>query len=586
MSTTPLNSKILTKTFFKLIPMQIMIVAMGSINSIIDGVIASRLIGPVALTITGLTIPCIKIIEALNDVLTGGSQILCGRSLGANLLKKTRGIFSLDIICVFILSVILSLVLFIILPPVYILKLGVSSEIAEGFFAYIKGYMPGVLALMLSAQLSGFLQLEHQEKRAYYSMAAMFVSNTVLNITFIKVLNLGMFGLGLATSISNWIACIVPASYYFTKKAQVRFDIGSIDIKDLKDITVIGLPGALVRGYLALRSTVLNMIIIKYVGPEGLCVFSAIDTFGCIYYATTAGIGTATRLLVSVYYGEKDRTGLIEILRIAIRKGLLLVCLVSVVLSALCVPFTNIFFSPADGLVYSMTIMGFLLFPLSCPLSCVMAIAQNYYQCIERMKIIHVLSFVDGVAGVCVSAAILAPFLQMNGVWIAQILNGVYIAVILIVYSVMQNHRFPRNIAELAAVPEFDECYHLDFSIGTKEEVVNVSQRIIDFCSEHGVDSRHSMYAGLCMEELAGNVVSHGFSDGKKHSIDIRLMVDDEGILLRLKDDCRSFNPKEAGELFDSKDITHNIGLRIIGKLVKKMNYQTLFGLNVLTIQV
>ena len=48
---------------------------------------------------------------------------------------------------------------------------------------------------------------------------------------------------------------------------------------------------------------------------------------------------------------------------------------------------------------------------------------------------------------------------------------------------------------------------------------------------------------------------------------------------------CRAFNPQEAMELMDPKDLTHNIGLRIVQQYAKKMYYNSTFGLNVITIE-
>ena len=86
---------------------------------------------------------------------------------------------------------------------------------------------------------------------------------------------------------------------------------------------------------------------------------------------------------------------------------------------------------------------------------------------------------------------------------------------------------------------------------------------------------------------MAGNIVEHGFTDNKKHSIDIRVIYKGENeLLLRLRDDCRAFNPKERSELFEPEDITHNIGLRIVSRIAKSMEYQNMLGLNVLTIRI
>ncbi|MDY6400211.1 MAG: hypothetical protein SPL10_02790 [Synergistales bacterium] len=40
-------------------------------------------------------------------------------------------------------------------------------------------------------------------------------------------------------------------------------------------------------------------------------------------------------------------------------------------------------------------------------------------------------------------------------------------------------------------------------TITCKEEVINISEKIIDFCSEHGIDKRRSYYTGLAIEEMS-----------------------------------------------------------------------------------
>ncbi len=125
----------------------------------------------------------------------------------------------------------------------------------------------------------------------------------------------------------------------------------------------------------------------------------------------------------------------------------------------------------------------------------------------------------------------------------------------------------------------------MDLAINSMKEVVNTSESIMEFCKKHDVDPKRSFYAGLCIEEMAGNIVEHGFSDSKKHSVDIRVVYKEEGILLRIRD-CRPFDPKERAALFDPEDITKNIGLRMISNIATSMEYQNMLGLNVLTIKV
>ena len=94
------------------------------------------------------------------------------------------------------------------------------------------------------------------------------------------------------------------------------------------------------------------------------------------------------------------------------------------------------------------------------------------------------------------------------------------------------------------------------------------------------------MYSGICVEEMAGNIVKHGFDGKKNYGLDVRVVYKDDGLLIRFKDNCRMFNPKEVAELFEAEDICHNIGLRMVSKLSKNMMYNNGLGLNVLTINI
>ena len=158
------DTKIISKLFFRLLPVQILLVAISGINSIIDGAIAGKYIGVIAMTVIGLYYPILKIIDSVNAVLTSGSQILCGQFLGKNEIEKTRMVFSLDIAITFFFSVFLgSIMLFISKGLASVMGANIDSinELSD----YMRGLSIGIFAQLLSAQFSVFLQLEQQEKR-------------------------------------------------------------------------------------------------------------------------------------------------------------------------------------------------------------------------------------------------------------------------------------------------------------------------------------------------------------------------------------------------------------------------------------
>jgi len=133
-------------------------------------------------------------------------------------------------------------------------------------------------------------------------------------------------------------------------------------------------------------------------------------------------------------------------------------------------------------------------------------------------------------------------------------------------------------------VPETDR---LDLTVQSMDEVVTISQRVQEFCSEKGIEDRRATLAGLSLEEMAGNVVDHGFrKDGKKHTVDVRVVYKDDGVLLRIKDDCIPFDPAERQALTDPDDPAKNIGIRMIYRMIKDISYQNLLGLNVLSMKI
>ena len=62
-----------------------------------------------------------------------------------------------------------------------------------------------------------------------------------------------------------------------------------------------------------------------------------------------------------------------------------------------------------------------------------------------------------------------------------------------------------------------------------------------------------SYRAGLCIEEMAGNIVRHGFTGKANSVVDICVVKEDEGLIIKMKDNCRLFNPAEIDDILDQR---------------------------------
>ena len=583
------HSEIIPRLYKKLLPIQIVLVVIGGINAIIDNAFAANMLGSGAMAVTGLFSPVSNFLIAVNMLFFGGAQVICGRYLGKNMAQRTNGVFTLDLIVTFLVAIVLTALCELIPGPISS-ALGASGEQAVELSRYIRGFAIGLPFYCLGSQLTAFLQLEHLEKLTYASAASLFASNVLLNWLFVGILKMGLFGLGLATSIGNVLFCVIQVIPYFSRKSTILFLPGQIQWGELKDIVLNGLPAATAQVCIFLRGILLNHLIAKYVGADGLAAFSAVISFNAIFWAVPAGVTSAVTVLGSVYAGEEDRAGLETLMRTFLRFGVVLVALVSVAYALTCGPVTRIFYKDPSDPVYAMTLRGFMLYPLFAPFSTFVIGFSNYYHCLAQERLVRIIALLDGVISVGLCALILIPKFGMDGMWATQILGNVINELIIVLYAILKNGKPIRSIRDLMLFPDnfgVPDEDRIDISIHNIEEVTRISETVWAFCDAHRVDKFRRYCASLCLEEMAGNIIQHGFTkDRKKHSLDIRVSYLREELLLNIKDDCVPFNPVEVSKMFDPDDPTHNLGLRVTEGVTKNMSYQSTFGLNILSITI
>ena len=61
-------------------------------------------------------------------------------------------------------------------------------------------------------------------------------------------------------------------------------------------------------------------------------------------------------------------------------------------------------------------------------------------------NMVNILEALDGLISVCLLTAIMIPFIGMNSVYIANVLNGVISILYLLGYSILKNRHFPKNM--------------------------------------------------------------------------------------------------------------------------------------------
>ncbi len=584
------NTTMIRKLLFRLLPVQILLAAVGSVNGIVSSFFASNFVGVEAMSAVGLYAPIGMLITTISTILVGGSTILCGKYLGRNEQDRVKNVFFLNLV----LSLLISsgfILLYLVLGVFDLTRFLTADPAVRSLFnRYLVGQAVSIVPQMLGSSFAAFLSLENKRQRTLTASVSFIAANILLNFLLVQHLQMEALGLALANGLGMWVFLAVQAQYFLTGKSHFSIELRRPDWKESGEILRIGLPGAASYLYQTARGLIVNKLLEIFVGSVGISAFAAANNLLGLVWAVPGGMLAVSRMVISVSVGEEDRRSLTDVMRVMFRWFLPLMSCISLAVILCGVPLTRFFFrNPADP-VYMMTVWGFRILPLCMPLSIICMHFTCYGQVSGKHVLVHLLALLDGVACVAGFTALLIPRIGMNSVYIANVLNGLVTTLVIVGYAWIRNRHMPRNMEELMVVPEdfgVPEEDRMDLTVKSLEDVTAVSERIQHFCLDRGISRRGAYLAGLSMEEMAGNVVDHGFTkDRKSHTADLRVARKDRDVILRVKDDCVPFDPHERQTMAEHEDPAKNIGIRIVFRTAKEVQYQNILGLNVLTVRI
>ena len=584
------NLKMIMSLMVRLLPVQILAAAVGSINGIVSSYFATNYVGIDAMSAVGLYSPVGFLLGAVSTLLAGGCAILSGQYLGQNRMDRLQSVFALDLVVSTIAALILAAAGFFLGMRDLTGMFTQDAAIRLLFNRYLFGLAIGILPVILGGQMPVFLAIENQRRRTTAASVIYIGVNLVLNLVFVKNMKMEAFGLALASSLGMWVFLLVQLQYFLSDRAVLKPVFRRIAWGESIRVAAVGFPGAASLLYQTVRGLIVNNLLTLHTGSMGLSAFAAANNLLGIFWALPGGILAVSRLLISVSEGEEDRRTLADIIRVVLKCFVPLVLVVDMLIMALSVPLARLFFQDPAVPAFGMMVSCLRILPLCMPLSVICMHFVCYGQSSGKHLSVNLLSLLDGVVCVAGFSYLLSGFLGIRGVCWANVLNGIVTTLFIVGCAWIRQKHFPQNMEELMMIPEefgVPEEDRIDVSVRTVEEVVDVAQRVQAFCLARGVDEKRAYYAGLSMEEMAGNVVEHGFSkDSRKHTVDLRTSLRRGKVILRIKDDCVPFDPQKRKELSEGEDVTKNIGIRMVYSMADSIEYRNILGLNVLTITI
>ena len=573
------------KLIRQMLAAQILSALTVSLCLLIDNIMICRFLGVEAIAAYGLANPILLVIGAIGSMLAAGVQVACSKSLGSGSREETNRGYSSAIALMLGISLVLVLAVLLLRNPLSTLMgAGREGKLFDDTRDYLTGFILGAPGSMGALVLVPFLQMAGQSNLLIVAVLAMTVSDVVLDLLSVLVFHNGMFGMGLASSLSYYVAMVIAMGYFLSRKCVFRFSLKMVTLRKIRELIVGGVPTVFTMASSVVLVFILNRILLGVGGSEAVAAYSVILTLGNASNCISTGMGGVSLTLSGILYHEEDRTGLRDLLRTLVRYAALLGVGMCVLVAAFAPVLVGIFI-PETGAARSMTIQGLRLFALGLIPCCVINALKSLYQGTGRVHLTEIISVGEGAVLPALAAFLFSRFLGVTGVWLYYVVGEVLALVCIALYVwkkkgavSLDSRDFLLLREDFGVKPE----NLMETEISSLEDVARAAQAAGDFCRKHGQSDKLANHIALCLEEMASNTVIHGFGEKNRNHLSVRVQHKGQRWVLRFRDDCRAFDPVSYVPSGNRED---SLGIRLVMAMADDVRYTYSLNLNNLTIK-
>lgn len=575
------NSFIVSKALKTFVMAAVLTAAASQLAHTADSMIVGHVVGQDAVSAINLVLPLVEVLNCMGFLLCFGANALCAQTIGSNDMEKTARIFTSTILTVLTVGVAVSLGISLFSRQIVEL---VSEEprLNNMAYDYIHTYALGGWLQMMSYGLCLFVATDGRPRMVTIAVIAGALTNGLVDILTISVLGMGVEGAALGSLSMFTVNIIVLLTYLRKPTSSYRLkwpgkSLFNIFLSNVKE----GAPITLSNSLMAVTIMLINDIVLRYLGCDGLFIWSVCLQMLLLSYVFIDGVIESMFAIGGVLMGERDLRGL----EILVKQALVVIAmLVTIVIIMMYMPnAVGMLFGVASGSELSielnrvLRIFALMLIPFS-----ITQILLSTYQILGHEK-------------TSVITATAQTAMLVVGVWFVANLEGIELwwgfvgacALVLLFqlgYTYARSHMYHVPISPLTMIPQTSTGLTYDRSVHYKlDDVYDTLNDIDTFLKDAKVSSSTLFDLNICCEELMTNIAQHSKGRITQQTFDVHIHVNNDGVFVTLKDAGRPFDPVKAGKMADKNIGTEgheHMGLRLITQIIPDINYKFMYGQN------
>lgn len=546
-------------------------------GTFVDAIILGNAFGESGLSVLAVSMPVYMIYNLLGFAFGVGGSLKVSECIGAEDTKGVCGYFTQTVVFSVVASMVIAVLGLLFLPEIIHLTGGSGLAAAADYMRPIILTAP---VFVLAPVLSLLIRSDADPSLSTLGISVSVVVNLVLDLVFIFGLNMGIYGAALAMVFGQLSAVMVYLLHFQKKNNHLKLQSVTFSPKAAARLFRGGFGIASSYVYLGITLIVINNILNATVGIGGLAIYNILFNITLFAYAVFDGVSLALTPLVATFTGEKDTEGVYNTMKLSLKTALILGTFCTVVLLLFAKPIASLFGLTEDLPLVVQTIRIFAIAVIPSCFNCVMA---SFYQTIKQQSFAEVIYLLRGFVLLLFFSAWFIPVFGVSGAALAIVAAETITTVFLLIAALILKKKGDyRNILLFnEPIIRKDSLYETTLSADIKELQTCVAE-VEAFCERLDIDTRNAYFINLTIEELAANIINFGFNDGKPHYINIKIVLFDEDIYIRMRDDSTSYNPFEASEKPD-EDLDF-LGVSIVRKKAKAFAYNRTLVFNNLLI--
>lgn len=411
----------------------------ASIFGMVDAMMVGKYHGPIGSAALAVFNPLWSIIFCLGLLAGIGGSVLFAACRGSGREEDAQQYFTLSVVYGIVLSAIAMVGIGVYQDPLFRF-FGADEELLRLAKLYLNSILYAIPCCVFSNILSAYLRNDGNPNLATTAVVVGGIFNCVGDYVCVFMLDMGIYGAGLATATGQYIGVFIMLSHFCLKKNTLRLVKPSHAIRKLVSITSNGFSTAITDLAMGIIGILFNRQIMKHLGSDELAVYGVITLITAFAQCLAYGAGQAAQPIISQNFGANQpgrirecmKYGLLTSVGMGIFWTILMLACPNTILHFFMTPTASVA-QIAPGILRAYGI-SFILLPFN-------IFATYYFQAMMKSTISMIASLARGV--IISGALILAlpMFAGADSIWYAMLITEIIVAL----YGVWHMAKCTRN---------------------------------------------------------------------------------------------------------------------------------------------